>query len=295
MIVDEEDYLEHFGVLGMKWGVRKSDKTSGKKLSPADEEKQIIKQVEAYLKTPQGKANAAGLPPSAIPMVAYGAVVAGLILVHIGQMRADSGRKDAKKSGDTEFNKDPNLAKKMSVTQLKTNVVKPINPKYGEPGTKMNCRRCTMAYEMRRRGYDVKATESKYASGQTLKGMKKANSIEKTKKFESIWGEKLLGDQTTFATATPIRKADAVFAGLSKNPNGSRGELGVGWLMGGGHSMAWEVVNNKPVIFDTQNSKTYTSPKEFSEFTPTMYVAAQTRLDNTSINDEFIRRWVTNV
>jgi hypothetical protein len=279
----------------MKWGVRKSDKTSGKKLSPADEEKQIIKQVEAYLKTPQGKANAAGLPPEAIPIVAYGAVIAGIILVQMGKMRADSGRKDAKKSGDAEFNKDPKLKQKMSVSQLNTNVVKHINPNYGEPGTKMNCRRCTMAYEMRRRGYDVKATESKYASGQTIKGLRTANNIEKSKKYESIWGEKLLGDQTTFATATPIRKADAVFAGLSKNPNGSRGELGVGWLMGGGHSMAWEVVNNKPVIFDTQNSKTYTSPKEFSEFTPTMYVAAQTRLDNTSINDEFIRRWVTNV
>lgn len=32
MIITEEDYLEHFGVKGMKWGVRKKPRTSTKTL-----------------------------------------------------------------------------------------------------------------------------------------------------------------------------------------------------------------------------------------------------------------------
>ena len=47
----------------------------------------------------------------------------------------------------------------------------------------MNCRRCTMAYEMRRRGYDVTATGSTMATGQHGTGMRKAANTN-TKKMD---------------------------------------------------------------------------------------------------------------
>ena len=182
----------------------------------------------------------------------------------------------------------------MNVTELHTKVVKPINKDYPDEGTKMNCRRCTVAYEMRRRGMDVKATKSKYASGQTSKGLRLATNTKESK-YESVWGEKKVTDTKTFNASSPQKKAELVFSSIGKNPNGARGELGVGWTFGGGHSLAWEVVNNKPIIFDTQNGETYSTPKSFSKFSETIYDAGTTRLDNKPINDEFVRRWVTNV
>lgn len=35
LIVDEENFLEHFGVKGMKWGIRKDKTSSGGKSKPA--------------------------------------------------------------------------------------------------------------------------------------------------------------------------------------------------------------------------------------------------------------------
>ena len=57
-----------------------------------------------------------------------------------------------------------------------------------------------------------------------------------------------------------------VYDALSKMPNSARGELSVTWKgHNGGHSLAWEVINNKPVIFDFQTHKVYETPDKFSE------------------------------
>ncbi len=42
----------------------------------------------------------------------------------------------------------------------------------------MNCRRCTFAYEMRRRGYDVAATRTTNGRGQTAVGVYNALNTE---------------------------------------------------------------------------------------------------------------------
>lgn len=269
----DEDLLKHYGVKGMRWGVRRSDE----QLARARGEK---------VKSPSTSGRV-GVDPLTI----YGAGIAAFLVQRHVRLYLDSGRKDAKKTGEKEFKKNPELKKKMPVDELNEKVVKQINPGYPEPGTKMNCRRATMAYEMRRRGNDVKATKSKMASGQTPKGMEKAIG---TKFEESMWGEKRVSDPKTFIKATPQKKADLIFESLSKSPNGSRGELGVSWMFGGGHSIAWEVVDNKPVVFDTQNGKVYKNSKELAKFTPVVLDAAQTRLDNKTIDDEFIKRWVTD-
>ena len=62
--------------------------------------------------------------------------------------------------------RDPNL----DVDGIMSKVVPAINPDYGKFGTKMNCRRATFAYEMRRRGYDVAATRTPTGRGQDISG-----------------------------------------------------------------------------------------------------------------------------
>ncbi len=282
MIIDEDVYLEHYGIKGQKWGVRNDGKMYSSGMS------RKVSDIKKHRSTKVGSAEDATL------LAIYGGVVLAVVAVKQAKKYRDSGRKDAKRTGDKEFKKNPELAKKMSVAQLHNKVVTPINPGYGQKGTKMNCRRATMAYEMRRRGYDVKATKSEFASGQTIRGMKKVADVGKSAKRESLWGEKRISDRKTLSKSTSQKKAELIFDSLSNNPNGSRGELAVAWTMGGGHSMAWEVVNRKPVIFDTQNGRAYKNAKEFSEFTPVVYDAAQSRLDNKPINDKFIKRWVTD-
>lgn len=267
--------LAHHGVKGMKWGVRKEEPTGGK----------------------DGKV---GVDPitAAIGAFYIGIFLAGTIAT-IRDIRArakDSGKHYQKQNANVAWRKKPELAKKappMTVDSLQNYVVKPVNPNYPKPGTKMNCRRATMTYEMRRRGYDVTATPSHYATGQHLQGFRTATMTQK-KRYESIWGEKEVKGDKPFYKESPDRRSQLIFDSLKQYPNGARGELGVGWSFGGGHSMAFEIVNNKPVIFDTQSATIFREPASFSKFAATTHSAATTRTDNIQLNDQFLRRWMVN-
>lgn len=213
------------------------------------------------------------------------------------------------------FKMKPKLMRDMDVDELMRDVVPQVNPGYGGIGTKMNCRRCTMAYELRRRGYDVTATRTTNAHGQTIFGMEtvlnpsapapiasgRISSVVKTVgRFKSdpnflssldgggAWGKNPIGDDD---------KDLGLFKALRKQPNGSRGEVGVKWMFGGGHSMAYEIVNGKPVIFDTQSGKVFKNVtelrKEFGDIGG-IAEAGYTRLDDIPMNSDFLLRWVKN-
>jgi hypothetical protein len=258
-----EDFLAHYGVKGMRWGVRNDKRGSGR----------------------------VGLTTDQAVLATYGAVFATALLAKVVVDYKDSGRKDARKHGDKEFKKDPSLKRKMTPDELHTKVVKQINPKYGETGTKMNCRRCTMAYEMRRRGYDVKATYSRYAGDQGQRNFKKA-TLSKKETFQTDLGQKDVGPIAHLSSAD---RSKAIFSAIEKNPNGSRGEVTAAWFFGGAHSMAWEVVDRKAVIFDAQSGKKYANPSDFDMFAGGVSSASTTRLDNKQLNQEFLRRWVSDV
>lgn len=272
--------LEHYGIKGMHWGIRKERETSGRE--------------------PKAGEGLVGIDPVSAAIGAFyiGIFLAGVAVTvrDIRRQVTDSGKKYQKQNANVAWKKKPELSKKappMTVDTLHTNVVKQINPNYPKPGTKMNCRRATFAYEMRRRGYDVQATPSHFATGQDSRGLQRA-TMSPAIKHESIWGQKEVAPERTFMRETPQRRSELIFESLNKYPDGARGELGVGWQFGGGHSMAFEKVNGKAVVFDTQTAKIYRDPASFSDFAKVTHAAAHTRTDNAKLDEQYLRRWMVN-
>lgn len=357
-----QEALAHFGVKGMKWGVRNVDRSSGSKPkrpvnqarvdrinAKADETQKVIDNILAkpskwrYVQK-QNDAQVAELTKvrdrqrKAAKDISEGrrltdsqrkavrnAAIVGAVLAAYGTYKfVDSGQANqaainlaAKRSKNPfAWKKNADLAKQMDADGLFSNVVKKINPDYGGVGTKMNCRRCTFAYEMNRRGFDVKATKSISGTGQTPLSVVNATTpgsklptgrwsiISKFAQGKidqshldvisnSTWGKNSIGIPDANSTSS-TSVASKIFSSLANEPNGARGELGVGWGFGGGHSMAWEIVNGKPVIFDTQNSTMFSSPDSFSKLAGNIKSAGYTRLDNLDMNNEYLKRWLQN-
>lgn len=359
MILDEELYLEHFGVKGMQWGVRKQqDKASrkerriekfDKKAASAQAELDILnkknvnflnanhvmKQKAGLLKEKsKAEQNAEkvkqGKLTSGKKKALIGAGVAvGLLATYGTYKLQDSGELNRKilqgknfvlNQKSSPWHTKPELASSdLNVDEILTKVVRHVNPEYGAIGTKNNCRRCTLAYEMRRRGYDVSATKSFSGAGQTALGLTNATTpgqkfvksergaigkalrevgqresgliseasfVNSVASFGSIGSSEIISKERIFMPHD-------IFKALSVNPDGSRGELGLKWGVGGGHSMAWEIIKGKPTIFDTQNGKVFASAEDFiSEFGTSVGHAGFTRLDNLPMNTDFLMRWL---
>ena len=363
------ELVEHHGIKGMHWGVRKEqDVSNGKSSGPktiSDKKEKRAKGHEAQAKQAQAAIDKIKANPSKNwytkrveadqvhhlekhrdtqtkaakdireghltdhqRHVIEGAAVVGTVLAAYGTYKfVDSGTAHQLLSKDVPLKKNDLLSRKMSSDAIMKEVVKPINPEYGDLGTKMNCRRCTFAYEMRRRGLDVKATNSIAGTGQTPISLIKATDPH-SKLGTSKWSqvskivkesvdqaqnpEKTPGPVTTFMKEAHglgkksigkgvlqhldnEEKSQWIFDQLAKNPEGARGELGMSWHGGGAHSMAWEIIGGKPVIFDTQSGNAYDAAKFGQEVASNVSEAGMTRLDDLPLNTKFLGKWVRNV
>lgn len=251
-------------------------------------------------------------------------ITAGLLATYLVQDTIQSGEatrliakgKEHFSGEEFKFKKNEKLAdRNMSVDDIHERVVKHVNPDYGKMGTKMNCRRATFAYEMRRRGYDVQATKTTNGNGQTAYGLHKATTPSekdfrtgKIRTMKSFAKETFAPDHEEKPLTSLISNLDAgsreripagsnpksIFEKLDQQPNGSRGELGVMWQMGGGHSVAYEVFNGKAVIFDAQSGKKLETPEAFTKALGNVKSAGFTRLDNIELNEEYLMKWMKN-
>lgn len=300
--------LMHYGVKGMKWGVRKDRKPAANASSLSVTMETGLNVVKPLLTMVVPRANLASraamvavkaaLTGKAITTTALAASYASpMAFAGYAVSAADSGAyrvpgvalKNAVRGG---WPKNESLAdKNLSVSQIQSRVVKGINSQYPGLGTTNNCLRCSYAYEMRRRGYDVSATKTMMASGQkatTQKFMNKsfssASKVQAQKPTRTGISAKLLGNRPT--------ESDA-FSALSKEPNRSRGEFQMSWgPFMGGHSISYEIINNKPVFFDTQSGKTYSSPSQLKALTSRAKKMTYMRLDDKDLNNFALTAWI---
>lgn len=294
--VQYKDYLQHYGVKGMKWGIRRYENYDGTLTSAGKEryddaggakKKGLSDNTKKNLK----KAAIIGGSAAAIGLAAYGAYKLGPSLF-----------KDTREYGNptkaSEFlvaDRLPKMDKSLIGTEedfmaMNSGIIKTPLTNRCEilKGASTNCSVSTTAWELRQRGFDVQPKEliNGFSDEQI------ADFWSGDRKFDNI-GKSIMGDigeyKTNFKPLSFVNtvdmlteneaKIDSFAASLSKKmldtyPEGARGNITTGWLFSGGHSMCWEIKNGEFKVRDAQIHKYDVDIKE---------VFKNARLDTVSV------------
>ena len=155
-----------------------------------------------------------------------------------------------------------------------------------------NCSHCTLAYDMRMRGYDVEATPSNEAGGETFDEIETWYEDGKfsygEEMLQTYWEENLDEAKqldTNDPEAVTEFYAKAYINEMAKGGPGARGQFCVYWQAGGGHSMAYEVNDNGSVdIVDCQNN-TRVKAEDFDWSSIYLNDGGVMRTDNLKLTD----------
>ena len=151
------------------------------------------------------------------------------------------------------------------------------NPKYSKGGVyKNNCISCALAYDLRRRGYDVESV-----GVDTTKAANGSLSVQ----LGFYKGEKL---QSFDVPDDPNIAVKQFTKELLKYGNGSRGMLRIRWKNGDGHAAIWEVEDNSVIIRDPQNN-TIVDLMDYMKRAKTFYYFRTDNLELTSKATELVR------
>ena len=170
----------------------------------------------------------------------------------------------------------PNLKRKTSIMTPNEDMAA-CNRKYSKGGVyKNNCISCALAYDMRRRGYDVES-----APIDTTSAVNGSLPVQ----LGFYKGEKL----EAFEVPSDDEAAMKQFSDrILKYGDGSRGLLRIRWKNGDGHAAIWEVSGDTVVIRDPQNN-TIVDLSDYLRRAKTFYYF---RTDNLKLTDkvtEFVR------
>ena len=224
--LQSDEYLEHHGIKGQKWGVRNGPPY------PLADNAHSTSEKKATLVSDQ---KAGGAEVLVAELAFYSAVIAAAVVAaKVADKRRTQHFEDEYynnreiKTLDDCPKIDPNS---MSMDEH----MKEINPDYPDFGAVQNCMFCTTAMAMRMKGYDVVAEKS--PDGWSAKNLAKT------------W-ENLEIEQPKCKTTSDLEKH------LIQQGDGAYGNLMVYWSTGGGHSVFYKVDNGEVKIYDTQSNKT---------------------------------------
>ena len=170
----------------------------------------------------------------------------------------------------------PNLKRKTGVMTPKDDMAA-CNPKYSKGGVyKNNCISCALAYDMRRRGYDVESAPIDTTS---------ATNGSLPVQLGFYKGEKL----EVFEVPKDLYAATKQFSNqILKYGDGSRGMLRIRWKNGDGHAVVWEVDGNSVIVRDPQNS-TIVDLSDYMRRAKTFYYFRTDNLEPTEKVTQFVK------
>lgn len=279
-----EPYLCHYGVKGMKWGVRKEYKPHPRKKKRQDTKDDDSKRKKG-LSTKQKRAVAIGAAAVATALAAYG----GYKLYKSGKL--DGILDKVKTKSPIQFKDGLQLQKGQS--SIDDNLKK-INPNYSLFNKKsyMNCGNCSLAFEARMRGYDVTARGN--STGMRLSQLGEFFTGLNSNSFHEVDLDLPQNRLLSKKERGEIAK-NAVKSTISKSYDGdARGTIYFTHDYGA-HFFSWVKNGNDIKFYDAQNPK-QNLDNVFSMYKrwPGVNQTTVVRLDDLGINTNNIKEVIKN-
>lgn len=305
---DYRNYLKHYGVVGMHWGVRRYQNSDGSYTAAGK---------VRYSKDPYSYKETKNTSPEVALALALTVSPYVLLAAVAGAEKADemwnkhlTNKKIKKvlKERIGEIDEKTGLRKRTDNKPIEEDL-KNVNPTLNkkDPRTFNNCVLCSMAVETRRRGFDVMAKLSDTGFNGPVEAAKafpkaKWKQIDPDKIFNKrespndniSWTkethDKVMSRMLNARAGLNSDYAKSVVKNLEKEKN-SRGSLFISWGYGGGHAISYEVKNGHLRLIDGQINKIFEDEQAIGVLSRTWY-ASSTRLDNAMMNSSAIKDYV---
>lgn len=306
---DYRNYLKHYGVVGMHWGVRRYQNSDGS-YTAAGKVRYSKNQNFYKERNDDGPAEVAMLAALTLSPYVLLAAVAGAEKADEMWNKHLTNKKIKKvlKERVGEVDEKTGLRKRTDNKPIEEDL-KNVNPTFNrkDPRTWNNCVLCSMAVESRRRGYDVMAKLSSTGFNGALETQKafpktKFKVVDPDKLFKErktpdqplAWTEetrdKVISRMLSARAGLNSDFASGVVKNLAKEKN-SRGSLFIQWGYGGGHAISYEVKNGKVRLIDGQINKIFEGEDAERLLARTWY-ASSVRLDKADLNSSAIKDYV---
>ncbi len=157
-----------------------------------------------------------------------------------------------------------------------------INPSFdtGNEAFKVNCTACTMAMELRERGYDVHAG----TDGKDMVRLGGVTDAERAKNWYT--GEDPYKNVKRFRTS---ENGVSQFKSEIQKDSNARGEVCFSWKCGGGHSVFYKTDDKGNLtVYDTQSGKKM-SDADLTETISNARAIEYTRLDQATPNYQYLK------
>lgn len=306
---DYRFYLAHHGIKGMRWGVQNgppyplgvsdhsmSEVNAGWKSSLKKNRVGSSKSSGSISDDAEDYGNRKGSDKTELyhymATLGLGVITLSPAVVTISAVRfaQASGAKRKEKKVETERSQsrvDKQTGYRVKSREYtKKEDMERVNPGFMnfDRNTKNNCMLCTVAYDLRRRGYDVSADVARYGYDQAdaAKWYKGAKLVKVANTKQSF------GNYLKYKTGFNSEVAKKVKNELVKQGDGARGNLMMVWdWSGSGHSVAYEVDNGKLILRDCQTNRVYKRPETLLNFS---VGASYVRLDNVDPDFKMIKK-----